>query len=94
MSDSPFDFNQLVFDGIPMLSGEEKATQILKNLEPGEPYFVFRAQDILSTMVLNYYAKLLEEYSPGQDQIVSVVKCANDFRAWQHENPNKVKLPD
>jgi hypothetical protein len=71
-----------------------KAGEILAHLHPDEPIFVFRAQDILSVMVLSHYAKLLEDYQQDGSQLVSVVDAANDFRSWQKANPGKVKLPD
>lgn len=59
-----------------------------------EPTFTFRAQDILSVMVLDNYARLLEMYEPNGAKIVRVTDELNKFRAWQQANPGKVKLPD
>lgn len=61
---------------------------------PAEPTFTFRAQDILSVMVLDNYARLLEMYEPNGAKIVRVTDELNKFRAWQQANPGKVKLPD
>jgi hypothetical protein len=71
-----------------------KAGEILSHLHPDEPIFVFRAQDILSVMVLSHYASLLEDYQQEGTQLASVIDAANDFRSWQRANPGKVKLPD
>lgn len=75
-----------------MVSG--KAGEILGHLHPEEPIFVFRAQDILSVMVLSHYARLVEEYQQHGYQLESIIDAANDFRKWQRENPGLVKLPD
>jgi len=71
-----------------------KAGEILGHLHEDEPIFVFRAQDILSVMVLSHYSKLLEDFQQDGDQLTSVIDAANDFRTWQKANPGKVKLPD
>lgn len=71
-----------------------KARQILESLTPGEPVFVFRGQDILSTMVLMHYATLVEGYSPHSEMVEGITEAINKFRDWQHANPQKVKLPD
>lgn len=74
---------------------EGKAGEILAHLEPGEPIFVLRARDILSTMTIRHYASLIEDYVfMGGDQLKSVVKAANAFAEWQRQNPGKVHLPD
>jgi len=67
---------------------------ILDTLLPGEPIIIFRAKDILSTMVLQHYSTLLETYSPYSEIADDVVGKINDFREWQHTNPASVKLPD
>lgn len=77
-----------------VLTGNSKATQILAKLYPGEPFFVFRAKDILSTFALDEYAKFVEKFNPDSPMLVSLVDAINDFRAWQTNNPDKVKLPD
>ena len=59
-----------------------------------EPTFTFRAQDILSVLVLDEYARLLERYDPASEKLAHVVEEINKFRAWQRANPGKVKLPD
>lgn len=76
------------------MTTSSKAGEILAHLQPDEPIFIFRAQDILSVMVLVHYASLLEDYQQDGDKLASVVDAANDFRSWQKANPGKVKLPD
>lgn len=71
-----------------------KGDEILGHLIPGEPFFVFRAKDILSTFALDEYAKIVEKFTPHSPQLESLVEAINEFRAWQVANPDKVKLPD
>lgn len=70
------------------------AAELIGKLHPDEPYFIFRAQDILSVMVLRNYAKLIEDYCSEGDQLANVVRWANKFTDWQRRNPGHVKLPD
>jgi len=72
----------------------DKATSILGHLHPGEPYLVFRAQDILSSFALDTYLTLVEKFDPYGEQVESLTRVINEFRAWQQANPEKVKLPD
>lgn len=71
-----------------------KAADIVAHLFPGEPVFVFRAKDILSTFALDEYAKMVEKFSPGSPQLESIVDATNDFREWQRTHPQLIKLPD
>jgi hypothetical protein len=71
-----------------------KAGHIVESLHLGEPVFIFRAQDILSTFALDEYAKIVEKFSPLSPQLKSIVDMANEFRAWQRAHPELVKLPD
>ena len=76
------------------LPGMEKAAEILESVTADEPIFVFRAKDILSTMVLLHYLTLVESYNPHSEQCESITRWIDQFRKWQHANPEKVKLPD
>lgn len=73
---------------------ESKAQSILSHLTPGEPYFVFRAQDILSSFALEAYLTLVEKFNPTGPQAESLVDTLAEFRSWQQANPQRVKLPD
>ena len=66
----------------------------LRKLHDGEPWFVFRAQDILSSFALEAYLTMLEKFNPNSPQVESCTHMVNAFRAWQQANPGKVKLPD
>lgn len=72
----------------------DKAAQILSNLRQDEPFFIFRAQDILSSFALEAYLTLVEKFNANGPQVESLVDALNDFRTWQTANPDKVKLPD
>jgi phenylalanine-4-hydroxylase len=71
-----------------------KTDNILHNLWQNEPYFVFRAQDILSSFAIEAYLTLLEKFNPHSPQVEAVTEELNRIRAWQQANPDKVKLPD
>jgi len=73
---------------------DDKATQILSHLRPGEPFFIFRAQDILSSFAIEAYLTLVEKFNPTGPQAESLVEALNEFRAWQQAHPQEVKLPD
>lgn len=73
---------------------DDKATQILSTLRPGEPFFVFRAQDILSSFAIEAYLTLVEKFNPTGPQAESLTDALNEFRAWQQAHPQEVKLPD
>lgn len=77
---------------VPLTEG--KAKEILSHLHAGEPVFIFRAKDILSSFALDKYAEIVEKFAPDSPQLVSIVDTTNEFRAWQRANPDKVKLPD
>jgi len=74
--------------------GSNKAMAILSNLGPGEPYFILRAQDILSIFAIEAYAVLVEKYGGQTEQMESLTKVREEFLNWQRANPGKVKLPD
>ena len=79
----------------------------LERLHKGEPFFFIRAQDKLSVSAVIEYSHLLRYASTnaalGNDQDLSyslkkqadeVLSYAQRFKAWQQENPDKVKYPD
>lgn len=67
---------------------------ILDSLLPDEPIVIFRAKDILSTMVLQRYLTMLEDYVPGSEIAEAVVNKITEFRNWQQANPQSVRIPD
>lgn len=79
----------------------------LEKLREGEPYFFIRAQDALSSESVQHYASLLKResdkaYAANEDergaellkQSLGVLRVANIFQDWQHDNPTFVKMPD
>jgi hypothetical protein len=72
-----------------------RAEKIIRECEERkEPYFVLRAQDILSTMSLLHYATLVETYVPYSELPDDVAILIRQFRDWQQNHPTQVKLPD
>lgn len=60
-----------------------------------EPFFVFRARDIFSPMVLKRYLSVLEEYGPDDpDMQADIVDFIAILRKWQAQNIAKVRYPD
>jgi hypothetical protein len=63
--------------------------------ETGEPYFVFRAKDILALFPLKEYERVVELYGPDDHEFAeSVATRIAEFKTWQHGNVSKVKYPD
>lgn len=72
--------------------GEKIVVDCLAN---DEPFFVFRARDIFTPMVLKHYIKILEDYGPDDpDMHADVVKFINYLKRWQTENIADVRYPD
>lgn len=74
----------------------DKNREIVRKCEEAsEPYFVFRAKDVLSNFVLAYYMKLAEEHLLGDLEFQDSVKQAReDFVRWQRQHPDLVRFPD
>lgn len=61
----------------------------------GEPFFVFRARDIFSPMVLKKYIVMLEEYGPDDpDFQANIVEFLGVLKKWQTDNVAAVRYPD
>lgn len=72
--------------------GEKIVADCLAN---DEPFFVFRARDIFSPMVLKHYIKILEDYGPDDpDFQANIVQFINQLRKWQTQNVADVRYPD
>lgn len=64
-------------------------------LNDEEPFFVFRARDIFTPMVLKHYIKLLEDYGPDDpDMQADIVRFINLLKDWQKKNVAEVRYPD
>jgi hypothetical protein len=73
-----------------------KAAKILREAsETGEPVFVFRAKDLLSTLAVTEYLGYLEKFLPNYHEMhESVHNQLEAIRDWQREHPHEVRLPD
>ena len=64
---------------------------IVEHLHPGEPYFLIRAQDALSTDTLLAYAMHASRHGLDPQPIFAVMV---QFAEWQINNRERIKLPD
>jgi len=64
-------------------------------LQDDEPFFVFRARDIFTIMVLKHYMKIVEDYGPDDPDFQStIVDFITELRMWQSIHPRQVRYPD
>lgn len=63
------------------------------NLHEGEPFFLLRAQDIVSTYALAYYAITLRKLGLN-DMAREIDAIGVQFVEWQAEHADETKLPD
>ncbi len=64
-------------------------------VENDEPFFVLRAKDIFSVMVIRNYQKMVEDYGPyDQDFQIAVAEEVERMRDWQHGHSSLVGYPD
>jgi len=61
-------------------------------LHHGEPYFVLRAQDVLSLGVLAYYQLVAQ--ASGAENAQAMAAVLVEFSDWQTAHGDLVKLPD
>lgn len=60
-----------------------------------EPIFIFRAKDILSMFPLKEYERRVEDYAGDDHEFqLHVATRIAEFRDWQRNNADKIKLPD
>jgi hypothetical protein len=84
-----------------------RRTKPVGKIHQGEPFFFIRAQDKLSVAAVIEYSHLLRHESVNSSlrgdkdlsdsldkQADEVLAYAQRFKAWQQENPDKVKYPD
>jgi hypothetical protein len=65
-------------------------TVIEKARERGEPLFTFRAQDIHSVAVLEFYSQLCQD----DDHVEGIMEAIVEFKTWQDANVAEVREPD
>lgn len=63
--------------------------------ETDEPIFIFRAKDILSMFPLKEYERRVEDYAgDDHEHLMAISVRITEFRDWQRNNADKIKLPD
>lgn len=62
--------------------------------DTGEPVFIIRAQDMLSSFILAEYERLVEQYSPYGEMAEEIAEIRREFKEWQRANASSVKFPD
>lgn len=73
----------------------DKGWRILEKLEFGEPFFIFRAKDFFSVMVLAHYVEVVEKYGPDNASFhTDIIDALGEFKEWQRNNAAKVRYPD
>lgn len=79
---------------------DAKYGEILVSNEPGnpfvdnEPVFLFRAADITVPALLVVYQTLCTGRGCDQAHVAGIHRALETFRAWQRDNPDRVKRPD
>lgn len=59
-----------------------------------EPVFLLRARDVTSVDVLKEYQRQSVLLSADPTHVRSLDNVISNFKAWQDENPELVKVPD
>ena len=85
----------------------ESNEDVLRKLREGEPWFILRAQDRVSSYAISAYADALKSESDkarargepelGDDLLKQAIGCqsvATAFVNWQLDHPELVKYPD
>jgi len=65
----------------------------LKKVADDEPIFVLRAQDLLSSQVVEYWAELAQMDGSPREKTLEALECANAMRRWRTANGGG-KFPD
>jgi hypothetical protein len=71
----------------------QSVDQFAQRLHEGEPFFLVRAQDQLSIIVLMHYAAALHRLGLDQ-QFREVMALGVAFSEWQGVHGDLVKVPD
>lgn len=59
-----------------------------------EPLFVLRGQDQLAPQAVHNYSSICAANAVDPEQQAAVHTALANFKVWQRDNPNSVKLPD
>lgn len=60
----------------------------------GIPIFVLTAKDKLSLKAIKEYFTVCSEESCASEHLIGINDRIEEFKWWQENNPDKVKLPD
>ena len=72
-----------------------KDKKIIEDSEAqGIPIFVLTAKDFISVSTICAYLDFCRAEQCPSEHISEIVARIHDFRDWQKDNPDKVKLPD
>lgn len=61
----------------------------LEKLQPGEPFFVLRAQDMLAPFVVRYWAEVARLEGIPEEKYIEALATADEMEKWPHR-----KMPD
>ena len=61
---------------------------------PGEPTFTVVGRDKLAPKIVAGWINLAWEHRVPADKVIDAQEKLRLFEKWQHDNPDKVKLPD
>lgn len=92
----PVELHPGFYDGPTVGDRENKGHRIVRDCtSAGEPFFVLRAKDLLSVPAIKQYFNSLSDYE-GDDptHVIQVGEILAEFKTWQRQNPDKVRLPD
>lgn len=67
--------------------------KMILGIPKDEPIFILRAQDKFAPTTIDEY-RFIVEGDAGSDWFAQIGSIRNDFLNWQHDNPDKVKVPD
>lgn len=63
------------------------------NIGEDEPVFVFRAQDMLTPLVLEYYEELCQHAKSPQHHLDGIAEARKQITAWQQSFHNFTQVP-
>ena len=73
---------------------QQNVIRELLGIREGEPFFVMRAQDYLSTEVYEAYLQKAREEGCDPEFLTDLIGGIEKWKDWQATNADFVKLPD
>lgn len=75
--------------------GKDPREMLAWAMAADEPVFIIRAQDLLSTPLIEYYLQLFRQRAPSTPYLEHDIELTLDaFRKWQVQNHARVKFAD